>query len=142
MTGRQGEPALVRRGRHVVHVQDPGHGLLLQPFEGVARIDAGARGEVGSRRRATVAQRGVEPQPIPEVDGLELHRRGHDLAHPPREGVAAFGVDVGRFERRRTRSGPPISWRISIAGRRRGSAGGDGLAQRVRQRPMDLAGRM
>ena len=84
--GRKGETPLLLRLLRVVHLHDPGSGLLLEPLPRVAGIDAGAFGELAGRERPVRGQHAVEAQAIPQVDGEHVHRaqgRREQTLHEP-----------------------------------------------------------
>ena len=84
MPGRKGEAPLLLRLLRVVHLHDPGSGLLLEPLPRVARIDAGAVGGLAGRARPVRGQHAVEAQAVPQVDGEHVHRaqgRGGETLH-------------------------------------------------------------
>ena len=65
----------------VVDLEDAGHRLLLEPLPRVARVDPAARGELARRVGPPVAQRGVEAEPVAEVDAEELERPDRRAEH-------------------------------------------------------------
>ena len=86
VSGRKGEAPRLLRLLRVVHLQDRGSGLLLEPFPRVAGIDAGAFGELASRERPVRGQHAVQAQTVPQVDGEHVHRaqgRREETLHEP-----------------------------------------------------------
>ena len=75
-----GQLAAARRG--VDDVEEAGDGLLLEPLARIARVDAGAVGELLRGQRAVTLERAVEAELDAEVDGEELERaeRGAEQA--------------------------------------------------------------
>lgn len=76
----------------VLRGEDAAHGLLLQPLAGVARVHAGASGELVDRQRVAAGQHAVQPEPVADVHGEGLHAVEHLLEDPRCEGVDLRGV--------------------------------------------------
>jgi len=83
-------------GGRVLDVQQPGHGLLLQPLAGVAGVEAGPLGQLGNGRRPLVPQGLVQVQPQAQPDTCQLERPDHALEQPVGQGVASPGLVRGR----------------------------------------------
>jgi hypothetical protein len=52
----------------IVHREEPGYGLLLEPLPHVALIGSGAHREFGGRRTPVVGERTVEAEPAADVN--------------------------------------------------------------------------
>ena len=72
VAGRQRVAALVGRGADVVDVEDRADGLLLEPFPGIARIDAGRSASSGAVAGPPSCERPVQSEPVAEVDRLDV----------------------------------------------------------------------
>ncbi len=68
--------AALRRSGPLVGQQDAGHGLLLQPFAGVAFSRARAGGQLARRQRGA-DERAVVAEAVAEVHRLQVHRGEH-----------------------------------------------------------------
>ena len=79
----------------IVDVEDRAHRLVLEPLPGVARIDAGPRGELRRRGGAALCERAVQTQPVAEIHRLQVER-GQDRAEQPAGELVASGL-VGRL---------------------------------------------
>ena len=107
MVVRAGGSGARRRARSASStVEDAGDGLLLEPLAGVARVDAGGRGQLGGGRRPGSAQRPVQAEAVAEVDAEQLERAGGGLEQPLVEGRGVHGSSVCRFGQPRTAGGP------------------------------------
>ena len=91
VSGRNPVPALVRGGRGVLDLEDAAHRLVLQPLADVALVAARGRRDLGRSRRAA-GERGVEPEPVAEVDGMEVVEPEDGLEEPLDERVAPLGL--------------------------------------------------
>ena len=67
----QAEPAR-QRVRRDVYLEEPARRVVLQPLPHVALVGAGPRRELARGRRTVLVQRPVEPEPVAQVDGVEL----------------------------------------------------------------------
>ena len=112
-------------GVGVVDRDEPGDGLLLEPFTGVSGRDRGTGREVADGHLAAVTDGVVEPETAPEVDAEQLERPDGCFEQP---GVER-GWGFGRFDDRGVDaqgwgldSLPCDDW--NDIGRRRGSLGG------------------
>ena len=112
----QPKAPLLGLGTRVVHLEDPGDGLLLQPLPGVALVRPRRARELGRRGLAAVRQGAVVAEPVAQVDGHELvgAERGPEEALGQRVPPGFLGLrghhrssvrraaDSGRCARRRT----------------------------------------
>jgi hypothetical protein len=80
----------------VVDLQQPAGGVVLQPLPDVALDGAGPLGQLGRGRRAALGQRPVQPQPLAEVDGVQLQRPDRVLEQPLRQGRGGVAGTVRR----------------------------------------------
>ena len=81
-------PVLGRlRSVRLDHLQDVGHGLLLQPLAGVALVDPRPSGELGGRGRPAPGEGAVEAQPVAQADRQEVERPQGRLEQPAGEGL-------------------------------------------------------
>jgi len=86
-------------------LEHAGHGLLLEPLPRVARVDPAARGELARRVGPPVAQRGVEAEPVAEIEAEELERPDRRAEHALVErdrGPLRCRARGGSFRRRRS----------------------------------------
>jgi hypothetical protein len=60
------------RGAAVLHLEDAGHRLLLQPLARVSLVYAGQARQLGGRRRAPVRECSVHPEPIAQVHAEKI----------------------------------------------------------------------
>ena len=72
MTRREHVPADLRLRGHILDREDPGRGLLLQPFPRVPLEGPGLFRELRGRHRAGSSEGAVEPQGVAEVDRQHL----------------------------------------------------------------------
>jgi hypothetical protein len=72
VTHRERIAALVGAGGHIIDVEDRANCLVLEPLPRVTGMDTGALGELGSGRRPTVGKLAVQPEPITEINGLQI----------------------------------------------------------------------
>ena len=110
-------PLLGARGP-VVALDDPGHGLLLQPLPRVARGDAGPFGQLAGADARVVGEHLVQPEADPEVRGEHADRAERLAEQALGEGtgdvvvIDGVGVDVGDVgSSRHTRGLPHRAWR-------------------------------
>jgi hypothetical protein len=80
----------VRAG--IVHVEQPGDGLLLQPFLGIALVDAGPAGELRRRGRPAQREGAVQPEPVAEVDVEQVDRTEYGPDETPDKGVPPWAA--------------------------------------------------
>ena len=93
-------------GVGVVDRDEPGDGLLLEPFTGVSGCDRGAGRQVVDGHLAGVTDGVVEPETAPEVDAEQLERPDGCFEQP---GVERGGC-VGRLD-----GGAPVRRRGELA---------------------------
>ena len=97
---RERVPAIAQRGAEVVHLEDPGRRLLLEPLARVAHINSGAPRELRRSGRTAVTQRPIQPQLVAEIDGHQVEHPQAGLEEPPYQGVRGLlprrrGVGLG-----------------------------------------------
>ena len=85
MRGRERVSSLVRRLLGVVHLQDPGHRLLFQPFPDVSGMDPGSPSQLVRCLRTLLRQLSVQAEAISEVDGQEIESAQAGLEQPTHE---------------------------------------------------------
>ncbi len=69
-------------------------------------MDPGTLGELCGGRRTAILQGTIEPESLPDVDGLQVERREHGAGQPAREVVATgrfAGLLVGAVDGQRHR---------------------------------------
>ena len=84
---RERVPAIAQRGAEVVHLEDPGRRLLLEPLARVAHINSGAPRELRRSGRTAVTQGPIQPQLVAEIDGHQVEHPQAGLEEPPYQGV-------------------------------------------------------
>ncbi len=87
---RQAEASLGRSGGDIVHLEDAGRRLLLEPLARIPLVDAGGLGEAARGERPRVGKRAVQPQPIADVDTEQIHRAEGRLEEATHERVTPF----------------------------------------------------
>ena len=88
--------ALLGSGLDIVHLENAGDRLLLEPLARVALVGSGRLGELARRHVTLVDQRPVVPESISEVDGEELVRAERGSEEALGEGIPLRVVGLRR----------------------------------------------
>ena len=91
MAGREAVAALVGAAAAVLDLEDAADGLLLQPLADVALVAPAAAASSGGVAGAA-GERGVEPEPVAEVDGVEVVEPEDGLEEALDERIAPVGL--------------------------------------------------
>ncbi len=67
----------------IVHVEQPGDGLLLRQFPRLALVDASPAGELRRRGRPALREGAVRPEPVAEVDVDQVDRTEYGPTRRP-----------------------------------------------------------
>src|SRR6266498_3035797 len=96
----KGVPALVSRPGLIVDIEDARDSLLLQPLLDVPLVDPGPGCELRGCRGPPFSQVPVQPQPVADVDGNDVHRSECRLEEPSHQGSCSVLIGLSLVDPR------------------------------------------